>query len=264
MPRFRNVHPATPPSASQGWLQILVELEEALCEVTGMAAATLQPAAGRGRRAHRAAPHARLPRPSQRRAQPGDHPRLRPRHEPGFGDARRLRGVDGRHRLPRPRRSREAPRPCSVPTWPGSCSRTRTRSGCSKKRSSRSPKMVHDAGGLLYYDGANLNPILGVVRPGRHGLRHRPPQLAQDLRHPPRRRRAGCGSGRRRRRTSSSCCPVLARCARARASATTTPAHSIGRIHSWHGQRARLAARLDLHQAERRRGIEARRARPRF
>ena len=46
LPRFRNVHPATPPSASQGWLQILVELEEALCEVTGMAAATLQPAAG--------------------------------------------------------------------------------------------------------------------------------------------------------------------------------------------------------------------------
>ena len=31
---------------SQGWLQIFVELEEALCEVTGMAAATLQPAAG--------------------------------------------------------------------------------------------------------------------------------------------------------------------------------------------------------------------------
>ncbi|MEI7048754.1 hypothetical protein V9W35_26440, partial [Klebsiella pneumoniae] len=25
---------------------------------------------------------------------------------------------------------------------------------------------VHDAGGLLYYDGANLNAILGKVRPG--------------------------------------------------------------------------------------------------
>ena len=29
---------------------------------------------------------------------------------------------------------------------------------------------VHDVGGLLYYDGANLNAILGAVRPGRHGL----------------------------------------------------------------------------------------------
>jgi glycine dehydrogenase subunit 2 len=30
--------------------------------------------------------------------------------------------------------------------------------------------MVHAAGGLLYYDGANLNPILGVVRPGDMGF----------------------------------------------------------------------------------------------
>lgn len=31
-------------------------------------------------------------------------------------------------------------------------------------------KLVHDAGGLLYYDGANLNPMLGVVRPGDMGF----------------------------------------------------------------------------------------------
>ena len=31
-------------------------------------------------------------------------------------------------------------------------------------------KLVHDAGGLLYYDGANLNPILGVARPGDMGF----------------------------------------------------------------------------------------------
>ena len=31
-------------------------------------------------------------------------------------------------------------------------------------------KLVHDAGGLLYYDGANLNPILGLVRPGDMGF----------------------------------------------------------------------------------------------
>ena len=30
--------------------------------------------------------------------------------------------------------------------------------------------LVHDAGGLLYYDGANLNPILGVARPGDMGF----------------------------------------------------------------------------------------------
>jgi glycine dehydrogenase subunit 2 len=30
--------------------------------------------------------------------------------------------------------------------------------------------LVHEAGGLLYYDGANLNPILGVARPGDMGF----------------------------------------------------------------------------------------------
>jgi glycine dehydrogenase subunit 2 len=29
---------------------------------------------------------------------------------------------------------------------------------------------VHKVGGLLYYDGANLNAILGVVRPGDMGF----------------------------------------------------------------------------------------------
>ena len=31
-------------------------------------------------------------------------------------------------------------------------------------------RLVHDAGGLLYYDGANLNPLLGVTRPGDMGF----------------------------------------------------------------------------------------------
>ncbi len=31
-------------------------------------------------------------------------------------------------------------------------------------------KMVHDCGGLMYYDGANLNPLLGECRPGDMGF----------------------------------------------------------------------------------------------
>ncbi|MGQ9529818.1 MAG: aminomethyl-transferring glycine dehydrogenase subunit GcvPB [Candidatus Bathycorpusculaceae bacterium] len=31
-------------------------------------------------------------------------------------------------------------------------------------------KTIHEAGGLLYYDGANLNPLLGIVRPGDMGF----------------------------------------------------------------------------------------------
>lgn len=31
-------------------------------------------------------------------------------------------------------------------------------------------RLVHEAGGLMYYDGANLNPMLGVARPGDMGF----------------------------------------------------------------------------------------------
>ena len=31
-------------------------------------------------------------------------------------------------------------------------------------------KLIHDCGGLMYYDGANLNPMLGVCRPGDMGF----------------------------------------------------------------------------------------------
>ncbi len=40
-------------------------------------------------------------------------------------------------------------------------------------------KIVHGVGATLYYDGANLNAIMGICRPGRHGLRHRALQPAQ-------------------------------------------------------------------------------------
>ena len=53
----------------------------------------------------------------------------------------------------------------------------------------------HDA--LMYYDGANLNAIMGKVKPGGRRLRRDPCQPAQDLRHPPRRRRSRERPGRR-------------------------------------------------------------------
>ncbi|MGP8016875.1 MAG: aminomethyl-transferring glycine dehydrogenase subunit GcvPB, partial [Thermoplasmata archaeon] len=46
LPGFAQVHPGAPASCTQGWLEMLVELEEMICEITGMQAATLQPAAG--------------------------------------------------------------------------------------------------------------------------------------------------------------------------------------------------------------------------
>ena len=92
LPGLAGVHPAAPAALTQGWLALLVELEAALCEITGMAAATLQPAAGAAgeltglllMRAFHAA--------QRRAAPPGDHPRLGPRHQPGLGHPGGLRG----------------------------------------------------------------------------------------------------------------------------------------------------------------------------
>ena len=52
-------------------------------------------------------------------------------------------------------------------------------------------QIVHGVGATLYYDGANLNAIMGICRPGRHGLRHRPLQPAQVVHPAARRRRSG-------------------------------------------------------------------------
>ena len=46
----------------------------------------------------------------------------------------------------------------------------RRRSASSTRTSRRSPTIFHDAGSLLYYDGANLNAVCGISRPGDMGF----------------------------------------------------------------------------------------------
>ena len=58
-------------------------------------------------------------------------------------------------------------------------------------------RIVHGVGATLYYDGANLNAIMGISRPGRHGLRHRALQPAQVVHPAARRRRPGRRPDRR-------------------------------------------------------------------
>ena len=69
-------------------------------------------------------------------------------------------------------------------------------------------RLVHEAGGLVYGDGANLNALLGIVRPGDLGFDVMHLQPAQDLLHPARRRRPGLRPGGRCRSTWSISCPA--------------------------------------------------------
>ena len=67
---------------------------------------------------------------------------------------------------------------------------------------------VHAAGGLMYYDGANANALMGNSPPGRHGLRPHAPQPAQDVLDSARRRRRGRRPGRRCRTSGALFCPT--------------------------------------------------------
>ena len=57
----------------------------------------------------------------------------------------------------------------SVTAWPRSWSPTRRHTAFSRSGSARSATLVHDAGGQVYVDGANLNALVGLARPGTFG-----------------------------------------------------------------------------------------------
>jgi glycine dehydrogenase subunit 2 len=93
---------------------------------------------------------------------------------------------------------------------------------------------VHGVGGLLYYDGANLNAILGVVRPGDMGFDIVHLNVHKTFATP----HGGGGPGA----GPVAVCAELAQFLpgpRPRRSATgfelSMPERSIGRVHSWHG-----------------------------
>ena len=101
---------------------------------------------------------------------------------------------------------------------------------------------VHDVGGLLYYDGANLNAILGVVRPGDMGFDIVHMNLHKTFAVP----HGGGGPGAGPVAVSERLAPFLpgpmpGRGRRRRVPTGRTPEHSIGRVHGWHGNALALA-----------------------
>ena len=97
-------------------------------------------------------------------------------------------------------------------------------------------RIFHERGALLYYDGANLNAVVGALAPGRHGLRHRPLQPPQDVLAAARRRWAGRRPRRGRARSSSRSCPRPPSCATAtRFRLDHDRPKSIGRVRGFAG-----------------------------
>ncbi len=246
---LRHCHPAAPPSAVQGWLEILVELEEAVCEITGMEAATLQPAAGAAgeltglllmRAYHEAngSPRSRVIIPDSAH---GTNPAsvtlggyevvTVPSDSRGCVDVAALRQVVG-------------------PDTAGIMLTNPNTLGLFEEEIVEIAGIVHDVGGLLYYDGANLNAILGVVRPGDMGFDIVHLNLHKTFATP----HGGGGPGAGPVAVGRRLVDFLPGPRPVRVDETSSgrparyvwemPARSIGRVHSWNGNALVLARAL--------------------
>jgi glycine dehydrogenase subunit 2 len=114
-------------------------------------------------------------------------------------------------------------------------------------------RAVHDVGGLLYYDGANLNAILGAVRPGDMGFDIVHMNLHKTFATP----HGGGGPGAGPVAVARRLVDFLPGPKATRMSDGSfdwvAPERSIGRVHGWHGNSlvlARALSYIDVHGGE--------------
>ena len=170
IPGFLARHPLAPEAGSQGFLACLFELQEYLRDVTGMKAVSLTPMAGaQGEFAGVAMIRAY----HDKRGDLARNEILVPAAAHGTNPATavmcgyRVREIevtsDGDVDLAA-LKAAAGPRTAGLMmTNPSTC-------GVFERRIQEIARVVHEAGGLLYYDGANLNAILGKVKPGDMGF----------------------------------------------------------------------------------------------
>jgi len=170
LPEFLGRHPLGPETHAQGFMACMYELQEMLKEVTGMQAVSLTPMAGaQGEFAGVAMIRA------YHRAQ-GDHARneiIVPEAAHGTNPATATMCGCKVREIPCDANGDveiDALRRAVGPQTAGIMLTNPSTLGVFERRILDVRKIVHDAGGLLYYDGANLNAILGKVRPGDMGF----------------------------------------------------------------------------------------------
>lgn len=170
LPGFVNRHPLAPVCASQGYLQAAYELQTYLAEVTGMKGASLTPMAGAqgelaGVAMIRAYHEARADHNRDEIIVPDAAHGTNPASAVmcGFKVKEIPTGEDGDIDV-------EALKAALSERTAGIMLTNPSTVGVFERDIQTVSKLVHDAGGLLYYDGANLNAIVGKVRPGDMGF----------------------------------------------------------------------------------------------
>ncbi|HYA44883.1 MAG TPA: aminomethyl-transferring glycine dehydrogenase subunit GcvPB [Acidimicrobiales bacterium] len=240
LPGLTGIHPATPAVFAQGWLELLWSLGWALCRITGMHAATLQPPAGAA----------------------GELTGLlimRAAHRLGGRSPSRILIPDSAHGTNPASVSRAGYVATSVPSDSRGLVSTATLGrylgedvagmmltnpntlGLFEEDVAELAEAVHGSGGLMYYDGANLNAILGVTRPGDMGFDIVHMNLHKTFAVP----HGGGGPGAGPVAVTEELAgflpgPVPVRLADGSFS-WIVPERSIGRVHGWYGNALALA-----------------------
>ena len=168
-PGFQRLHPLQPDTTTQGVLELLWRLERALCEITGMARATMQPPAGacgemtglllmRAYHEDRGDARRRVIIPDSAHGTNPASVRLAGFEAvPVRSDARGLVDVGALAKL-------------VDESVAGLMLTNPNTLGLFEEEIEEIAATIHGVGGLLYYDGANLNAILGRCRPGDMGF----------------------------------------------------------------------------------------------
>lgn len=169
-PGFADIHPLQPVETAQGCLEVMYEAEQLLCEITGMDGMTFQPAAG----AHGEYTGLLLMRGYH--LSNGDTARTKiivPDSAHGTNPASAVMAGFTVVSIPSNENGGvdlEALRKAVGPDTAGLMLTNPNTVGLFDPNILEITKIVHDAGGLCYYDGANLNAIMGHVRPGDMGF----------------------------------------------------------------------------------------------
>ncbi len=170
LPGFTGVHPLAPAHTTQGCRQVLETAKEYLCEITGMDDMTFQPAAG----AHGEFTGVLL---------------IKQYHD-ARGDTGRTKIIvpDSAHGTNPATAAMCGYTIVNIPSAPNGCVDLEALKavlgpdtaglmltnpntvGIFDENILEITRLVHQAGGLCYYDGANLNAVMGVVRPGDMGF----------------------------------------------------------------------------------------------
>ena len=170
LPGFTGVHPLAPEYATRGCVEALDTARELLCEITGMDDMTFQPAAG----AHGEFTGVLL---------------IKQYHD-ARGDKKRTKIIvpDSAHGTNPATAAMCGYQIVNIPSAPNGCVNLDALKkvlgedtaglmltnpntvGIFDENILEITRLVHEAGGLCYYDGANLNAVMGVVRPGDMGF----------------------------------------------------------------------------------------------